>query len=113
MLNNEDTNIICDTIDNLKFRDIAESIDFNKKFNKLNRRDKQYYIQFFEKAQAIFIKDSMRQLINPINIIKLGKFEYKKSRLRYYQLKEENPNLTIDEIKIILKKEFLENLKKK
>lgn len=93
------------TYNNLRFRGDRDIQKWVKAFNELNDDKKFDIIRHMEKEQARFIRYSMEHMHRPINLYKIGSFYYKNNRVRFYELKKENPSKSIDEIVDMLKEE--------
>lgn len=87
----------------VKLREDKDSKDWIEEYNKLSISSRITLFEGLNKVQAIFIKDMMGKLENPIQIGNLGSFYYKQAKKDWYDIREENPNKpvadVIDEVK--------------
>lgn len=98
--------------DNIKFKEDKETKDWLEEYNKLKYTEKTDLMVYMEKSQAVYIRDSMRKLVNPIHLLGLGSFYYKKARKDYYDIKEANPELSNDEVAELVKQKYWDRVQK-
>lgn len=106
--------ILNNTKDNL-FNENSKSLDSDwvKQFNSLSETDKLSLVEDFNNIQAQYIKDSMKALKKPISLHTIGSFVYKASRKDFYDLKDNNPNMKLDEIIDTVKTRYYDRYTKK
>ena len=87
-----------DVRDNIELISNKETELWINEYNKFNLTEKLEFIRHIEKMQALYIRYAMENLITPITLTGLGSFFYKAARREFYDIKENNPDLSNDEI---------------
>ncbi len=107
------TNIIVkNTLDNIDIPKDERVKEWFENFKELSKFEQAAIITELNKSQAIYIKDSMGKMQNPIHLYNLGKFYYKESRVDFYKIKEDNPDMLLDEIIQIVKDNYMDRVEK-
>ncbi len=81
---------------------VKENLDskdsWNKLFLSLSEVEQCGLIKEFERIQSAYIRHSMGNMVNPIQVPVLGSFYYKATRKDFYDIRQELPNATIEEV---------------
>lgn len=97
--------------DKLNLKEDKETKSWIEEYNKLKYTEKTDFILYMEKSQSLYIRYCMQHLINPISLLGLGSFYFKKARKDYYDIKKENPDLSDDEIVQLVKDNYWKRIK--
>lgn len=102
------SDIITKAKQKLKLREYPNNKEWVEKFNSLVDSKQEYIIEYFDRMQSLYIRDSMEDCVNPIYLLNLGIFYYKQARKDFYDLKAEYPDLSLEEIIKIVKRKYIE-----
>lgn len=69
-----------------------------EEFNKYTDYEKEEILSYIERFQGIYIRYAMSNFVNPINLPNLGRFYYKEARKDFYELRENNPDMPLEEV---------------
>ncbi|KAF5080390.1 hypothetical protein DSECCO2_120320 [anaerobic digester metagenome] len=75
-------------------------------FNKYTDYEKEEILSYLEKFQGTYIRYAMANFINPIQLPNLGQFYYKEARKEFYDIKNANPDMPIEQVVAKVKENY-------
>lgn len=99
--------------DNIDFRDDKTTRAWINEYDKFNLTEKIDFFRYMEKSQGIYIRYAMKEIMNPISLLGLGSFYYKQSRKDFYDIREQNPKLSDEEVVEKVKTNYWNRIQKK
>lgn len=107
------TTIVNSTVENIEVPDKKDLKAWFENFKELSIYDQQKVVTELNKSQSIYIRDHMANMKNPIPLYILGKFYYKESRKEFYDIRKENPDMSLEEVINLVKERYWERYKKR
>ncbi len=107
------TNIIVkNTLENIRVPDDPRAKEWFEQFKELSESKQAAIITELNKSQSAYVKDGMTKMRNPIPLYFLGKFYYKESRREFYAIREQNPDMPLEEVIRIVKTNYIDRYQK-
>ncbi len=105
--------IVNSTVENLPEPTSKKTKQWFEEFKKMSLCDQKRVITELNKSQSIYIKDYMAKMESPIPLHILGKFYYKESRKEFYDIRQQHPDMPLDDVIKLVKERYWERIKKK
>ena len=103
--------ILTNTIDRLNKSE--HTSEWRDKFEGLSEEEKLHILYGMMEVQSEYVIKGISEMRKMIPVYRIGKFYYKESRKRFYELSEKYPNKSKEEIVEILKKDHLDRQERK
>jgi hypothetical protein len=102
-----------ETRDNIKFPKDKKFSNWLAEFSKFNLTEQIEFFQHMERSQALYVRECMRVEQKVISLPKLGAFSFKQARKDYLDLKNNNPDMNLEDIVKTVKDRYRERLNQK